>query len=74
METPTNPEAIAASVRTAIQATLGSVRAAAKETGIPGTTLDRRLKHPDTFTVGELQRLAHATGHEDASSFLGGAS
>jgi len=53
---------LADTVRAAIKDTLGSVRAAAQETGIPYTTLDRRLKNGSQFTVAELGRLAEVTG------------
>lgn len=37
-----------------------SVNEAAKRSGIPNTTLNRKLRAPETFTVDELRRLAVA--------------
>lgn len=39
---------------------LHSVAAIANETGIPETTLRRKLKHFETLTVGELNALMRA--------------
>ena len=70
MENATTPHPATAAVRTAIAETVGSVRAAAIQSGIPYTTLDRRLRNPDTFTVAELNRLAAVTDRTP-SDFLG---
>jgi hypothetical protein len=57
-ETPTVSEA----VRAAITDSVGSVRAAAIQSGIAYTTLDRRLRGDGSdFSVNELRRLAVVT-------------
>jgi hypothetical protein len=56
-----NPEQMLSdAVRDAIMSTLGSVRSAADRTGIPYTTLDRRLTRGG-WAVTELRRLSAAT-------------
>jgi len=72
MNTGTHTHPVSEAARTAILETLGSVRAASTETGIPYTTLDRRLRDGSQFTIAELNRLAAATGR-DTSYFIGGA-
>lgn len=58
-------KAVAEVVAAAIAEEIGSVNGAAKRSGIPYATLDRRLKD-GSFTVRELRRLAEATGRKVA--------
>jgi hypothetical protein len=67
----TETKPIGEAVRDAINETVGSVRSAALQTGIPYTTLDRRLRDGSQFTVAELNRLAELTGRLP-SDFIGG--
>lgn len=55
-------QAVAQAVQTAITTTIGSKRAAATETGIAYTTLDRKLRCQSSFTTYDLHRLARITG------------
>ncbi|WP_167131962.1 hypothetical protein [Paramicrobacterium chengjingii] len=48
-------------VRSAFDAAGFSVRSAALATGIPYTTLDRKLEGHTSFTVRELRAIAKAT-------------
>lgn len=67
------PPTLAHTIRLAIEESVGSVRAAAKASGIAYTTLDRRLRGDGSdFTVAELRRLAAAT-NRPASDFKVGA-
>lgn len=61
-------ETVARTVRDAIEATGRSVHGLAVETGIPYTTLDRKLRR-GTFTVEELYLLGIALDREPASFF-----
>lgn len=70
--TATQAPTVSGQVRAAINASVGSVRAAAIGSGIPYTTLDRRLRGDGSdFTVAELRRLGEVTGHA-ASDFEAG--
>jgi DNA-binding phage protein len=51
---------IAVDVDAAIAASGMSVHQLADKTGIPRTTLRRKLKKPGTFTLDEYAELAHA--------------
>jgi hypothetical protein len=63
MEHTATGATVAEAVRAAINESVGSLRAAATEAGIPLTTLHRKLiGSGDGFTVAELRRLATATG------------
>lgn len=55
---------VAKHVRAALEQSKKSVLAVSNETGIPHTTLTRRLTSPDMspFTVTELSKIAVATG------------
>lgn len=69
-ETPTVSQA----VRAAINDSVGSVRAAAIQAGIPYTTLDRRLRGDGSdFTVAELRKLATVTGRSYSDFQVGAA-
>ena len=61
-------EAVAKAVLGAIKSSpVESVNGAAKASGIPYVTLDRRLKKDGgAFTVAELRSLAHVTGRKTA--------
>ena len=70
--TATEPPTLAHTIRAAIHDTVGSIRAAAKHSGIPYTTLDRRLRGDGSdFTVAELRRLAQATNRTTADFQVG---
>lgn len=54
---------VAEAVRAAIDESVGSLRTAATDSGIPLTTLHRKLQGDgDDFTVNQLRRLAAVTG------------
>lgn len=56
-------KAVAGAVLEAIKASpIGSVNGAARMTGIPYTTLHRRLAGTTSFTVSELNRIATLAG------------
>lgn len=58
MDQTTDP--VTAAVRAAIEESFPSIRQAAAASGIPYTTLDRRLRNGD-WTLAELRRLSAAT-------------
>lgn len=64
-----NPVGTAA--RQAIDSSVGSVREASIQTGIPYATLDRRLRDGEQFKVSELRALGTITGRKPAD-FIGG--
>lgn len=64
-------ETVAQSVREAIEEAGSSVHATALDTGIPYTTLDRKLRNGGKFTIEELGLLATAL-HKEPASFLTG--
>lgn len=66
MDNESFDKAVADSALAAILATIGSVNGAAKRTGIPYTTLDRKLHGHTSFTVRELHLVAQATGKRTA--------
>lgn len=61
--------AVGENVRAACMAKFGSVRGGAIAAGIPGVTMDRKLRGIDSFKLIELRRLARVTGRK-VRSFL----
>lgn len=69
MDTATRTGATAAAVAEAIRAARETPNSIALATGIPRTTLNRRLMGASPFNVSELDAIARVLGI-DASDFL----
>lgn len=58
MEHTNNPEAVAETVRVALDTAGISLREVTRSTGIPNSTLSRRMTGNSSFTLAEIYQIA----------------